>query len=215
MIEEQLRVSGDGVNLAILIRKFAFGTHTGIIHRMENTLCELDLRFHEDLNSEELRKQRFCVVPLVEPEEMDDVRAVCRQIARRQREHGYRIPYAFGAGDGCYFDPKDGSFVLGEGFGLTCSSFVLKVFEAGRLPLVDLLNWPHRASDGQLHALLIREMEKRRVSKQHIDRVAASLPCIRVRPEEVAAAGLMSFLPAEFSKLEFAGRWVLDQLPSE
>jgi len=46
----------------------------------------------------------------------------------------------------------------------------------------------------------------------HVDRVRKELPCIRVRPEEVAATGMFDDLPATFSQLEPAGEWILQRL---
>ena len=47
---------------------------------------------------------------------------------------------------------------LGEGLGLTCSTFVLTVFEAAYVSLVDLTGWPERDQDNARHEKLLQMM---------------------------------------------------------
>jgi hypothetical protein len=48
----------------------------------------------------------------------------------------------------------------------------------------------------------------------HIARVEKEVDCMRIRPEEVAAAGLFDDFPVAFEELERAGAWILDQIPA-
>lgn len=213
MLKDRFGISTEKMTLAILIRRLpGGGTHTGIIHQSGGTLYELDLQWHNRLNASAMMEHQPCTEPLAEPEAIDSVRAICRLIMRRREEGGNCIPYAIGPGDGSFFDPQDGTYVLGSGLGLTCSSFVLKVFEAGRLPLADLAGWPLRDDDDQRHSDLVEMLRENGAQPDHVERVAAVPRCIRVRPEEVAAAGLAPCLPAQFPELEAGGQWLLSQL---
>jgi hypothetical protein len=49
-------------------------------------------------------------------------------------------------------------------------------------------------------------------TEEHISKVRAELPCIRVRPEEVAGAGMFGTRPVCFENAEQAGLWVVEQL---
>lgn len=110
----------------------------------------------------------------------------------------------------------NGELILSDGLGLTCSTFVLKVFESAKVPLIELTNWPMRPDDNVRHASLLHLMENgipgrlHPAPPEHVQRVREELPCIRLRPEEVAAAALAERLPASFQQVESGGRWILE-----
>jgi hypothetical protein len=141
------------------------------------------------------------------------------------RHHGggsaaeYRIPYAFRHGNNTCFN-QAGELMLSDGLGLTCSTFVLTVFQSVRFPLVHFEGWQRREDDDARHEALL-ELMRRGIPEsgidpaplEHVARVKAELPCIRVRPEEAAATGLFNDLPAVFGQLAPAGEGVLAQIP--
>lgn len=179
--------SADVPVLAIFIMAHAEGTHTGIIHRNGGTLFILDLMWHERLRSDILREDYRCVVPDLEPEEANDVTGMCRLIEARNREpNPQKIPYAVGRPNGTGFN-IDGELILGDGIGLTCSTFVLTVFDSAAVPLADLTGWVARPGDNERHEQLVRKMENGipgfapPADAAHVQKVKASLPCIRVR----------------------------------
>jgi hypothetical protein len=195
-------------------------THTGILHRVGTQLFILDLLWHERLRSGPCEDELPCVVPELEPEEINDVTGICRLIHQRHLERlltgGFLIPYAFRMGNNTRFSSVTGDLMLGDGLGLTCSTFVLAVFESAKVPLIDLTGWPARADDQARHQELL-QMMRNGIPKlvppadpQHVAAVAVELPCIRVRPEEAAAAGMAETVPASFSKAERGGRWILE-----
>ena len=175
------------------------------------------------LRSEPCRKPCHFVVPALEQEEINDVTGMCRLIHGRHNSldptQRYRIPYAFRYGNTVRFNPRNGELMLGEGLGLTCSTFVLAVFESARLPLVEFSGWPIREGDEDRHRSLLEKMKAGIPAAQippappeHISRVEAELPCVRVRPEEVAATGMLDDFPFTFVQLEPVGHWIMEHL---
>jgi hypothetical protein len=146
---------------------------------------------------------------------------MCRLI--HDRRHGsaeHRIPYAFRHGNNARFN-QAGELMLADGLGLTCSTFVLTLFQSVGVPLVNFEGWQRREDDDARHEALLDMMRcgipASRIDPappEHVERVRAELPCIRVRPEEAAATGLFNDLPAVFDQLAPAGAWVLAQLPA-
>jgi len=208
--------------LAIFIMRTEAGTHTGIIHRNRGALWVLDLCWHECLRSSPCHQDHACVVPELEPEEINDVTGMCRLIDRRHRERtatgGFLIPYAFRYNHNTKFSNVTGELILGDGIGLSCSTFVLKVFESSRVSLLDLTGWPARPEDKAQQERLLQMMREgipgfaTPASSEHIERVQGELPCVRVRPEEVAASAMAARLPANFARAELGGRWIMEWL---
>jgi len=209
-------------NLAVFIMRTDNGTHTGVLHRDRGTLFVLDLLWHEALRSRPCRDEFACVVPNIDEDAKNDVAALCRLINTRQQNpdptRRYLIPYAFRFGNNVRFNIQSGELMLGDGLGLTCSTFVLAVFESARVPLIDLNGWKERPKDEERHRSLLEQMRSGippnilPAEPGHVQRVEKELPCIRVRPEEVAAAGMSDDPPANFYQVEAAGRWILSHL---
>jgi hypothetical protein len=211
--------------LAIFVMRTNGGTHTGILHRDKGALRVLDLCWHERLRSCPCREDHACVVPDLEPEEINDITGMCRFIARRHDEQastgGLLIPYAFRYNNNTRFSNLTGDLMLGDGVGLSCSTFVLTLFESAKVPLVELAGWPARPADEAQQARLLRMMRDGipgfapPASPEHIERVLGELPCVRVRPEEVAASAMAIRLPATFQQAEQGGRWILEWLTDD
>jgi hypothetical protein len=218
---ERFRFSCQNVpSVAIFIMPTDGGTHTGIIHRNQGMLYVLDLCWHERLRSSPCREDCACVVPDLEPEEINDVTGMCRLIDRRHQQRaatgGFLIPYAFRFNNNTRFSANTGELMLGDGVGLSCSTFVLTVFESAKVALVDVTGWPARPEDLAQQARLLGMMQNGipgfapPASPEHIARVQSELPCVRVRPEEVAASAMAVRLPADFARAERGGRWILE-----
>lgn len=204
--------------LALFIMPTNGGTHTGILHRIKGDLFIQDMLWHERFRSRPCREHYNFVVPALEDEEINDVTGMCRLIHLRHNSadptQKYKIPYAFRYGNNVRLNPQTAELMLGDGLGLTCSTFVLTVFESVNIPLVDFNGWQVRPDDNQRHNSLLVRMKNDipPAHPDHVARVQAELPCIRVRPEEVAATGLFDDLPVEFTELEPAGHWILKRL---
>ena len=104
--------------------------------------------------------------------------------------------------------------ILEGGLGLTCSTFVLTLFESAGIPLADLTRWIARPGDDEQHRILIEKMRNGipgfapPAAAEHVARIEASLPCIRFRPVEAVAAALANELPATFELTERWGNWI-------
>jgi len=120
-------------SLAIFIMRAHEGTHSGILHQMRGALFIQDVLWHEMFRSERCgRVPHFVTLDLLE--EIDiDARAMCRLIHDRHWSHDpsgkYKIPYAFRHGNNNCFNRTTGELMLSDGLGLTCSTYVLTVFQ--------------------------------------------------------------------------------------
>ena len=207
--------------IGIFIEPTSDGTHTGLLFSVEGVPCKQEVQWHEMFRSSHLEQAAPPYVePAMENEEINDVTGLCRLIHRRHNGvQKYRIPYAFDAKD-VEIEPVSGLISFGKGFGLTCATFVLKVFDAARVPLVDTEGWPARASDADRFQRLLDLMRagipQFRIppaSAEHIRHVEGQLSCIRVRPEEVAGSGLIDREPTpNHSVVIPAGEWILENL---
>jgi len=214
--------------LAVFITRISGNdTHTGILHRdITGNLNIIDLLWHESLRCGPVTGHypHPYVIPDLIEEEIDSVSGLCRLIENRNSTgNPQKIPYAFGV-------PMDteinstGDIILKNGLGLTCSSFVLVVFKNAGVPILNIEGWPKdRDDDKERHDKLLDLMRNGRptntppippASQEHVDKVEASLPCIRVRPEEVAAAAIADKIPCGYRDAERGGKWIFTQLPT-
>jgi hypothetical protein len=223
---ERFHFPGQNVpEIAIFVMRTDDGMHTGILHRSHGTLFVLDLLWHRRLRSGPCQRVEACVIPDLDPDEINDVTAMCRLIHARHHDpdpsRRYSIPYAFRHGKNDRFNNRTGELMLVDGLGLTCSTFVLTVFESVYLPLINFDTWENRPDDNERHQRLLDMMRNGippmipPAEPEHVAAVAAQLPCIRVRPEEVAAAGMSDSRSIEFRRAERGGRWILELLTPE
>src|SRR5437660_11978427 len=102
---------------------------------------------------------------------------------------------------------------------MTCSTFVLAVFQSVEITLINMDTWEGRVDDITRHESLLQKMRSGipgfapPAPPAHIALVAQEVNCMRVRPEEVAATGMFNDLPATFKQVEPAGAWILSQIP--
>ncbi len=210
--------------LAIFIMRTPDGSHTGILFRMRGVLIIQDNLWHERFRSSPCRELPHFVMLALEPEEEHDVRMMCQLIHERHSNgdpaREYRIPYAFRYTSKTRINPATGEMQLEDGLGLSCSTFVLAVFQSVEITLVKIDTWRSRADDVVRHEALLQKMRAGipgfapPAPADHIVLVEKEVHCMRVRPEEVAAAGLFDDFPVAFEELERAGTWILDQIPA-
>jgi hypothetical protein len=210
-------------HVALLIMRTPGGTHTGILYRVDGDLHALHQCWHLMFRFERIPKSYACVTPNLLSEEFDSVVGTCRLFVQRIQQRGCpRFPMAFSQPQRTKIS-AEGEVIWDGSVGLTCATFVLAVFGAAHIPLVDLSGWRRRPEDDARHEALLLDMERglpdlnvSPADPSHIARVRAELPCIRVRPEEVAGAALFSDRPVGFELAEQAGLWILDHLrPTE
>lgn len=213
--------NGDPLVLAVAVRAEPTGeTHVGIAfsdnRRADSmsllhlaTYCDLRL----DLDVTQASGDYLWFVPRLPLDVRKAIATRCRAIARQRPV----IRYGFSLNPNCYFD-SDGTMHSLPGTGLTCATFVLRVFSSCRWPLVQEGTWPLRPEDeirfGELQRLIHAHLERLCArsglslaeESTYVDRMADELPCVRIRPEEVAAACDQPRLPASFAECEPAGR---------
>lgn len=194
-----LRFAGVG------IAAHAHGFHVGVLHREDagSVYC-LHLAWHFDLRNE-INHGMQAWIALPYPEDRSQaIAAYCRRVWRRQqknREDGRGVSYAFR-----YRESRpqiDGDILLGPTeCGFTCATFVLLLFRAAAIELVDVAVWPPRSSDAEWHQRmldLLRKYPPPQVShedlEKHLERLKSEVGCARFRPEEVATAASREAYP--------------------
>ena len=187
--------------------------HIGLLHRAaeSQSLLMLHLAWHHRLRDEpppETMSLGIC--PTIPRARLIQVAAVCRKI---WRANPTGVPYAFSAPNDC-FDARTGEFLLGPTrLGLTCASFVLAVFQAAGLPLVDYATWPiARSGDREWQERIVGLLEQTGATRAHVDAVRSDVGNVRYRPEEVAGAVRVPSHPASFSVVSKMAEQILELL---
>lgn len=99
-----------------------------------------------------------------------------------------------------------------------CATFVLALFRAAVIELVDVHNWPPRDSDAQWHAKIIAIMRNGKLPEgishdemdKHIKHLESEKGCARFRPEEVAAAASQKQYPVRPEEAWRLGKTIAD-----
>jgi hypothetical protein len=209
--------------------------HIGLLYRDDdasNRITMLHLAWHHAVRSEAPQTECLWVGPAVEPELAPALQQLCRVVARKYGWKRRSIAYALRYEDSA-FDPGNGEFLSKTGYGLTCATFVLAMFASYGVPLIRGEQWltsrdAARAEEDQGWQRHIVESLRKSLDrmegrggggareieemKAHIAAVDAEIPCARFRPEEVAAAGTVTKLPASFAHAEPVGRGIVNRL---
>lgn len=167
--------------------------HTGILYRDHRTsqMVFLHLAFHRKLIAAPPNPTYFWIDPKFSARRLRHLAAKCRQI---WDENGCHIPFGFSTPNEC-FDSETLRFLIGPSkIGLTCATFVLAAFEVTGLKLLQWETWKDRKDDVEWQRHVVEELknEEAAASAEHIRAVESSIGAIRVRPEEVAAAGTIA-----------------------
>lgn len=177
--------------IALAITKGRFGSHIGIVfHSAKDGQQLLHLRFHKDLATDPFPgspKQCWIagVVNLPVPASKQLV-GIVRKFAKRLPEIPFGINVLGGVGsftpDGSY-KPKPNSD------GLTCATFVTNIFHAAALHLIQEKTWESDEGNIRWGNDVCAALEVHKAEPEHIAAVRKNINGIRVRPEEVGAAG--------------------------
>lgn len=206
---------------SIVLKKTDHGFHTGIVYRDsdEGSVSILHLAFHIDLINDDFKtlntesnlwgESDFWVIPIeFEISFQRTLSAYCSNILTRneilmKESLDKGIMYGLLSGDSRFID--DGSLILGKGCsGLSCSSFVIAVFNSIGIKLVDMSKWPSRPSDIEHHTLLLSWLKGRCLKlghTEHYQRVEKEVGCPRVRPSEATAALRFEEKPADHESI--------------
>jgi hypothetical protein len=124
---------------------------------------------------------------------------------------GDRIPYGLSS-EGVEFDSDTSQLKPHpQGKGFTCSTFMLAVFAATHLKVIDPVGWPEgRPGDAEWQAYIVDQLAQE--AGDHSLAVAADTGCVRFRPEEVVGASALPGWPHAFSSAEPAGAQVLSEM---
>lgn len=135
--------------------------------------------------------------------------AFCRKV---WRQNGRSLPYAFSAPNDC-FDQETGRYLFGTGrLGLTCATFVIAVFQATGLSMIDLQSWPPRDEDAAWQRQMLRRLADHGAAPEHLASVQKEVGCARFRPEEVGGAAAADAWPATFEEARIQAETILDLL---
>lgn len=122
------------------------------------------------------------------------------------------IPYSF-----LFKDTKfnqNNELILGKNeYGLTCSTFVLAVFERHSLTICNKESWPPREDDKIMQQQIIDLLsENPHIDKSHIEIMKKDIGCVRFRPEEVLSASSRFPLPCKFENAKEFSEVIRDHL---
>jgi hypothetical protein len=174
--------------------------HIGILYRYDHSdgVKFLHLAWHCNLKNESSDTGYLWIDPAHDGRRLRQVAALCRKV---WRSNGKAIPYAFSPPNDC-IDAKTGEFLHGPArHGLTCASFVLAVFDAAGLPLIQYESWPlDRQGDREWQQLIVHALRTSDppAPVEHIQAVELDIGVVRFRPEEVAIAATLAPPPAHF-----------------
>lgn len=201
-------------DVAVSVATGSVGAHVGVCYVPPNgaELRHLHLAFHHDLRDDAWEESGLHVVSALSWIEARQLRRMAELVARRKAEGAPPMPYAFDRGR-ARLDER-GGLVLAGSRGLTCASFVMVLFAAASVPLLEDSSWEVRTAersraDEAAQRALLGYLRGR--DPTHAAAVERELGCTRFRAEEVAAAsGLQR--PVGFLVAERAGRELLAEL---
>lgn len=193
----------DGIFAGVVLERLNSNwTHVGFLYRTEGSdAYVLHLWGHRRLLHEPPREGQLCVLCKIEPVRLPSLAAFARRLYRKNKDHG--IPYAFSSPEQDWFS-AEGSLLLGpERLGLTCANFVLALYHAVGLPLVQLDTWPVRESDSAWQQSVLDEWapaiaEKKQKTQEHFAQVRNEIGTVRCRPAEIGGAAVASEFPCAF-----------------
>lgn len=214
----QERPFGDLQHVGIvitLLRERTGQQHVGILHKDESTseIRMLHLAWHNKLKNSHPKTSYAWIIPPIPARRARQVAAFCRRVCRANPSG---IPYAFSPASDC-FNGETGSFLIGpDHFGLTCASFVLGVFHAVGVPLIQYDTWPaSRRGDIEWQQTIIAQLKEDGASPEHIRAVESEVGAVRYRPEEVAGAGIAVSLPVAFAEVVDLAEQILMKLRAD
>ncbi len=203
MAVRQLDLTDQAVVASVVLASGAVRFHAGVaIKPASATPSVLHLAGHYKVRNTTSGKWAEAVP------EMDSVdQAIVAAFCLAFMKIGARI--AYGLRDQGYLrEDGVGGYVYvegGNGSGQTCSTFVKNLFEWAGAPLVDESTWQQRDADLPDQLKLLEYLAGEDADPSHIAAVAGDLPCMRIRPEEVASASTFTDLPVSFIAAESAG----------
>jgi len=175
-------------NAVVAFRRLSQGNHVGLGYRAKNGNWQLlEMRGHLDVAVgplEGANKGYMWIDPgvMIHGTKMLMVTTRCRLFEKRKENR--KIPYGFSDYHRAFSEEMD--FIsTPDRVGLTCSTFVLALFESAGIELIVLGSWPDRYDDQQWQAAWLLRLQG---FPEHIQKLQMEMGKKRVRPEEVAGA---------------------------
>lgn len=183
--------------------------HAGMLHRAEGEVVNmLDLASDHWLRNSP-PSSKYAWVQLELPAiRLLSVAAMCRRIAKLYAKTPGGLPYAFRYKETAF--RGDGKLLLGKTeHGLTCATFILAVLKSAGIELLKLSEWHLRDGDVARHRELLAMLQgDPSVARDHVDKIAEEVSCVRYRPEEVVGAASSAELPVSFLVAEAAAEQI-------
>lgn len=196
-------------HVAVALHATELAGHIGVVYRQQQMTRIMHLAFHMKLKDQNLHASvfRVWIDPALPTSRSKSVAAFCRRVAKVNRRRG--IPYAFSHPNHC-FDVERGKYLFGpQRHGLTCSTFVLAVFSAMRVDLIDYdADWPVRPEDEDAQAKLVELLKKTGADPQHVNTVSKQIGSVRYSPEDVGGAASVYPPAATFERAQGAAEAV-------
>lgn len=185
--------------------------HIGILHCgvSQAEVLLLHLAWHCDLRNDAPRDFLVWIDPPIHDVRARQLAAFCRKVARPNAQ---KIPYALSPPNDC-FDTSTGDFLLRPAtIGLTCATFVMAVFQAVGLQLIEASSWPARPEDEVWQRKILGLLAAKGADAEHVKRVEREVGASRFRPEEVGGAAAHEPWPAKFEDAARLAQEILERL---
>jgi hypothetical protein len=186
--------------------------HIGIVYRLRNARPRIvHLAWHYQLLDEECSKQDGYIWS---ESYLDDVnkQLIARFVADVGANCASVIPYGVRS-ERTVFDQNAQFVSQPVGYGMTCATFVLRIFEQLGYPLLQESTWPLRTEDAHwLYKVVIPALRDptAKVDPGHVNAMENSAQSPRFRPEEVAAAVPSEQAPLGFDQAAALARELID-----
>lgn len=178
--------------ICVAIRSYtANQRHAGILYRdSSDSIKLLHLGWHYDLGNDDFSNDFLWLDVPLNPINKMHMATVCEMFYEENKDG---IPYGLAIDDS--FIDQQGKFLPMEAHaGLTCATFVMKLFHDQGLAFIDIDGWKHRLDDKtwqrQVMQILEHHTTDPKPSKEYLDYQNKRLNsgCARFRPEEIIAA---------------------------
>lgn len=166
----------------------------------------LHLAWHKNLRVEAMPDKWVAVVPSFNDELTTQIAAIIPTLGERyEKDKNGGIDYGINLYVGANAFDKDLNYSVPEGHdGLTCATFVAKIFSALKTNLVDLTTWKQTPENKIWGDAIVCLLQATSSAAEHVERVKNSNLGYRLRPEEVAAASeqYVEKNPATFDQVQ-------------
>jgi hypothetical protein len=195
-----------GVGVALTLNQIN-GTHVALVYRVQGVVMFCHLAAPFDLRNHPPSLRYIWEVAALSPRLREIVGSYLRLVAANNPN---TIPYGFGY-SGSYFN-ENGVFIKANepGAGLTCSTFIMAIYQSLEIPLLVEDSWAKRPEDAVERQRIIEALQEAKPGLD-LSTMTPFLEGVRFKPEEVAA-GVIAAPPAiRFDAAQAAGA-VLEKL---